>query len=189
MPLRSLRRFSRRLGIVGVHGDLVEERVDRLAQAREGPHRALEILVLDGGARFLTGRLEGHRERSFLGGARARSRSRSGASVEGAPVLLLLDAQDVGGTAIAGEQVLAVLGVEETAERFDAATTEKRQLCPRTSESRRHRVEEIVARALVAQLDPQPLVDEVQKAVVVLGQLRRVRRAFAKRAKIASTTK
>ena len=45
----------------------------------------------------------------------------SGAVVVGLRVLLLLDAQDVGGAAIAGEEVPAVLGVEEAPERLDAA--------------------------------------------------------------------
>ena len=40
-------------------------------------------------------------------------------------VLLLLGLEDVGGAAIAGEQVLAVLGVEEAAERGDATGDEQ----------------------------------------------------------------
>ncbi len=45
-----------------------------------------------------------------------------GGVVEGAlPVLLLLGAQNVGGAAIADEEVRAVVGVEKFAERFDAA--------------------------------------------------------------------
>ena len=72
-------------------------------------------------------------------------------------VLLLLGAQDVGGAAIAGEQVLAVVAVEQLAERLDAAHDHQQVVLAR---QREHRVDQIVPRALVAQVDFQAVGEE-----------------------------
>ena len=64
-------------------------------------------------------------------------------------VLLLLGAQDIGGAAVAGEQAFAVLGVEEAAERLDAAHDHQEIVLVRQGEDR---VDEVVAGAFVAQI-------------------------------------
>src|SRR5262249_48378379 len=66
-----------------------------------------------------------------------------------ARVLLLLDADDVGGALIAGEQILAVVGVEEFAQRLDAAHDEDEVVL---AFERGHGINEVVPRALLAQL-------------------------------------
>ena len=82
-----------------------------------------------------------------------------------AAVLLLLDADDVGGALIAGEQVLAVLGVEEFPQRLDAADDEQKIVL---AFQREHGVDEIVPRALLAELDFQAVGEETQQIVQVL---------------------
>ena len=72
-------------------------------------------------------------------------------------VLLLLGAQDVGGAAIAGEQILAVVAVEQRAERLDAADDHQQVVLAR---QREHRVDQIVPRALVAQIDLEAIGEE-----------------------------
>ena len=72
-------------------------------------------------------------------------------------VLLFLGAQDVGGAAIAGEQVLAVVAVEESPERLDAADDHQQIVL---AGQREHRVDEIVPRALVAQIDLEAVGEE-----------------------------
>ena len=85
-------------------------------------------------------------------------------------VLLLLDAEDVGGALVAGEQVLAVVGVEEFAERLDAADDQHEIVL---AFEREHRVDEIVTRALLAQLDLQA-VGEESAAVMTRIQSNRI---------------
>ena len=58
---------------------------------------------------------------------------------------------------VAGEQVLAVLGVEEFAERLDPADDEQEIVL---AFEREHGIDEIVARALLAQLDLQAVGEE-----------------------------
>ena len=59
----------------------------------------------------------------------------------------------------AGEQVLAVIGVEEFAERLDAADHHQEIVL---AAEREHGVDEIVARALLAELDFQAVGEEGQ---------------------------
>ncbi len=77
-------------------------------------------------------------------------------------VLLLLGAQDVGGAAIADEQVLAVVGVEEAPQRLDAAHDHQQVVL---AGQREHRVDQIVPRALVAQVDLQAVGEEGEEVV------------------------
>ena len=91
-------------------------------------------------------------------------------------VLLLLDAQDVGGALDAGEQVLAVVGVEEFAERLDAAHDHQQVVL---AAEREHGVDQIVPRALLAQLDLQAVGEESEQ---VRTGARISSRAFAKAA-------
>ena len=72
-------------------------------------------------------------------------------------ILLFLGSQDVGGAAIAGEQVLAVLGFEQFSERLDPADDHEQIVLPR---QREHRVDEIVPRALFAEVDFQAVGEE-----------------------------
>ena len=72
-------------------------------------------------------------------------------------VLLLLDADDVGRALVAGEQVLAVLGVEEFSQRLDAADDEEKIVL---AFEREHRIDEIVPRALLAELHFQAVGEE-----------------------------
>ena len=80
-------------------------------------------------------------------------------------VLLLLDADDVGRALVAGEQVIAVLGVEEFSQRLDAADDEKKIVL---AFEREHRIDQIVPRALLAELDFQTVGEESQEVCTML---------------------
>ena len=84
-------------------------------------------------------------------------------------VLLFLGAQDVGGAAIAGEQILAVLGFEQFSERLDPADDHEQIVLPR---QREHRVDQIVARAFFAEVDFQAIGEEGEE-VHRISDLRR----------------
>ena len=74
----------------------------------------------------------------------------------GLAVLLLLDGEDVGGALVAREQVLAVLGREELAERLDALHDEDEIVLA----EREHGVDQVVARALFAEVDFEAVGEE-----------------------------
>ncbi len=76
-------------------------------------------------------------------------------------ILLFLGPQDVGGAAIADEQVLAVLGVEQAPERLDPAHDHQKIVLARQGEDR---VDEIMPRALFAQVDFQAVGEEGEEA-------------------------
>ena len=61
---------------------------------------------------------------------------------------------------IAGEQVLAVLGVEEFAERLDAADDEEKIVL---AFEREDRIDQIVPRALLAELNFQAIGEESEQ--------------------------
>ena len=148
------------LGIVGVDGDLEEEFVDRRTQPRQRAHRALEVFAGDALRRFRARAGERGGERLLF---RQRERARVVRFGEGAfAVLLLLGAQDVGGAAIAGEQVLAVVAVEQFAR---APRRGARSSADRPGPAREHRVDQIVPRALVAQIDFQAVGEEGEEIV------------------------
>ena len=65
--------------------------------------------------------------------------------------------EDVGRALGAGEQILAVVGVEEFAERLDAADDQHEVVL---ACEREHRIDEIVPRALLAELDLQAVGEE-----------------------------
>ena len=65
--------------------------------------------------------------------------------------------KDVAGALGAREQVLAVVGVEELAERLDAADDHQEIVL---AAEREHGIDEIVTRALVAELDFQAVGEE-----------------------------
>ena len=97
------------------------------------------------------------RQRFFLG---LLVKLRIGRAGIFAHVLLLLDADDVGRALVAGEQIFAVLGVEEFSERLDAADDEKEIVL---AFERKHGVDEIVPRTLLAELDFQAIGEESQQ--------------------------
>ena len=75
----------------------------------------------------------------------------------GGVVLLLLDAEDVRRALGAGEEIFAVVGVEEFAQRLDAADDQHEIVL---AGQREHGIDEIVARALLAELDLQAIGEE-----------------------------
>ena len=157
--MSSFRRFSRTFGIVVVDLDLVEERIDRRTQFRHRGHGGGEIFFRDGGAGFGLHLIDGLGEGLLLIEAVERGIRRA---VEWLAVLLLLDAENVCGALGAGEQVLAVVGIEEFAERFDAADDHQEIVLAFKSE---YGIDEVVARALLAKLDFQAIGEERKKIV------------------------
>ncbi len=147
--------------IFAIDRHLVEEGIDGRAQTRERLHGGFEILS---SATAWMAAVAAARS------AAARSRSSSATKIvrreslqirggfRGAR-LLLFGAQNIGGAAIAGEKIGAVVGVEETAERFDAANDEKQIVLFTETEDR---IDQIMPRALVAQIDLQPIGEEGQ---------------------------
>ena len=97
------------------------EGIDVRAQLRHGAHGGLEVLARDSRARLRPGGIDHPRQRPFFVLAIERG---IGAPGIFARVALLLDADDAGRALVAGEQIPAVLGVEETSERLDAAQDE-----------------------------------------------------------------
>ncbi len=72
-------------------------------------------------------------------------------------VLFLLDANDVGRALIASEQVLAVFGIEEFSQCLDAADDEQEIVLTFQCE---YRIDQIVPRALLAELDFEAIGEE-----------------------------
>src|SRR6202008_35382 len=72
-------------------------------------------------------------------------------------VLLLLDLEDVGSALDAGEKVLAIIAVEELGESLDALDDHQEIVL---SAKRKDRIDEVMAQALVAQIDLQAIGEE-----------------------------
>ena len=72
-------------------------------------------------------------------------------------VLLLLDAEDVDGALGAGEQIGAVFGLEEFAQRFDARDDHQEVVL---AAEREHRIDQIVPRALLREMDLEAVGEE-----------------------------
>ena len=84
-------------------------------------------------------------------------------------VLLLLDGEDVGAALDAREQVRAVVGLQELAQRFDALHDQREVVL---SAEREHGVDEVGTCALLAKVDLQPVSEEaeqIQRLAVHLG--------------------
>ena len=79
--------------------------------------------------------------------------------------LLLLCLEDVGGAAIAGEEVLAVVGIEEGAQGLDAAHDHQQIVLAGQGE---HGVDEVMAGALVAQVDFEAVGEEGEEVATQL---------------------
>ena len=75
-------------------------------------------------------------------------------------VLLLLDAKNVGRALGAGEEALAVFGVEEFAERFDAADDQQEIVLAFEC---KYRIDKVVPRTLLAKLNLQAVGEESDK--------------------------
>ena len=78
------------------------------------------------------------------------------------PCPFLLDAQDIRRALDAGQQIFAVVGIEEFAERLDAANDHQQIVL---AFEREHGIDEIVPRALLAQLDFQTIGEEGQQVL------------------------
>ena len=126
ISLSSRSRFSR-IGLSSTFTVTLSKNASTGPQLRHRGHGGGEVFLGDGGGGFRLGGVDRLRQRPFLVLAVERG---VGLADIFAGVLLLLDAQDVGGALGAGEQVLAVLGVEEFAERLDAADDEQRSSWP-----------------------------------------------------------
>src|SRR5882672_4609647 len=133
--------------IVVVDLDLVEECIDRRTQFRHRAHRTRKIFFCDSSAGFRLHLIDSLRQRLLLIEGIQRGIRRT---VIGLAVFLLFDAENIGGALGARQQVLAVVGVEEFAQRLDA-TDDKKEIV--LAFERKHSVDEIVARALLAELD------------------------------------
>src|SRR5262249_25515876 len=140
--------------VVDVDRDLVEEGIDRGPQFRHRHERDGEVFPYDGLPRVGLGDADRGGERLLLGGPIEFG---GGRARIGRAVLLLLDADDVDRTLVAGEQVLAIVGVEEFAQRLDAADDQDEIVLALEG---KHGVDEVVPRALIAQLDLHPVVEE-----------------------------
>ena len=123
-------------------------------QPRHGAHGGLEVLRGDGARGLGLGDIDRLRQRLFLG---QRVQLRIGRAGIFAIVPFLLDADDVGRALVTREQVIAVLGVEEFSQRLDAADNEQKIVLTFESE---HRIDQIVPRALLAELDFQAVGEE-----------------------------
>ena len=92
------------------------------AQLRHRAHGGGEILPRHGRSGFGGGGVDGTRQFPLLGLAIEFGGRLAGLFGLVAP---LLNAQNVGGALVAGEEIFSVLGVEEFAKRFDAADDEE----------------------------------------------------------------
>ena len=155
--------FKAQIGLIGdIHCDLLEESVDRRAQAGEGLHRAGEILALQGGLHQALDLGQGAGNGLLFGLFQQCGIGRTGDLRRERLVLLLLGANDVGGAAVGGEQVLAGFGAEERLHRLDAGQQAHEIVL---AAQREHRVDHVVAHALLAHLDLQALGEEGHQIV------------------------
>src|SRR6185295_1335920 len=147
------------LFLVGAVGDidrhLVEEGIDMRAKPSHGAHGGFEVLARNRSARLIPRDIDGLGERPlFVLAVKCRIRLLG----IGTSVFFLLDAKDVGGTLVAGEKILSVLGVEKLAQRLDPA--DDRDNTGRPASKMKDRVDQIVPRTLLAQLHFQPPIEK-----------------------------
>ncbi len=144
-------------GVVSVDRHLVEEGVDRRAQLGERAHRTGEVFDVERGDGVGL-HLENRRgERLLLVGLQQR-----GVDVTGVArlVLLLLDGEDVLCALDAGQQVSAVVGLQELGQSLDALDDEGEVVL---AGQREDGVDQVMPRALVPQVDLQPLGEEPEE--------------------------
>src|SRR5664280_489107 len=104
--------------VVHIDGDFFEESIDARAQFRHGAHGGGKVFLGDGGGGVLLGDVDRFGQRLFFRRRETLGIRRASVALV---VLLLLDAQDVRGALDARQQVLAVVSIEEFAERRDPA--------------------------------------------------------------------
>ena len=85
---------------------------------------------------------------------------------EGLAVLLLLDLEDIGGALVAGQQIGAVIGLEEGLQRLDPRHQPHQIVL---MAEREHRVDQVVADALFLQRDFQAVGEEIQNMISILS--------------------
>ena len=118
ISLSSLSRFSRS-GLSSTLTVTLSKKASTWGRKlRHGAHGGFEILRRDRARRLGLGDYRSPAPASF---PRQRVELRIGRAGIFAIVPLFLDADDVGRALVAGEQVLAVLGIEEFSQRLDAA--------------------------------------------------------------------
>src|SRR5215831_3899502 len=150
-------------GAVGnIDGHLLEESVDVRTELRHRTHRGLVVLSLDGGGCFRPDGVNRPCQRLFLLLAIAPLIGSIDISM---PVLLLLDADDIGRALVAREQIPSVLGIEEFSKGLDP-THDRNNTCLPTH--MKNGVYKIVPRSFVAQLHFEPLLKKVLKAIPCL---------------------
>ncbi len=137
--------------ILDIDRDLVEEGIDRGPELRHGGHCCGEILARHGSRRALLGGFDGRSERPFFG-LTVELRIRRPDVLP--PVSLLLDADDVGGSLVAGEQIPAVVRIQEAPQSVHPADDQHEIVLAAQCE---HGINQIVARTLVAELDFEPI--------------------------------
>ena len=142
--------FAQRGG-VGVDDHLVEKGIDRRAQLGQRPHRAGEVFHVERGDGVGLHLVDGGGEGLLL--LRLQQRGVDVADVAYL-VLLLLDGEDVLRALDAGQQVGAVVGLQELGQRLDALDDERQVVL---AGQREDGVDQVVTRALVLQVDFQPL--------------------------------
>ena len=158
--LSNLSRLRRRAGSSALTVTSRKKASTGARKAAKRPHRALEILAAHALARRRARCCKNVGEVLFRRQREQRrivlARERAGA------VLSLLGAQDVGGAAIAGQKILSVLAVEQAPERLDPPDDHEQVVL---AGQREHRVDEIVPRALLAQVDFETVGEEGEEVV------------------------
>src|ERR1017187_235535 len=140
--------------VVHVDVDLVKKSVDEGPQPRQVAHCAFEVFGFYRTFRRYFGPTYLVCERLFFGKLiKVSDRSTGVVRV----VLLLFDAQDVGGALDPGEQVLAVVAIEEFPERRDAAHDHEQIVLAFECE---HGIHKVMPRALLAQLHLEAVREE-----------------------------
>src|SRR5262245_47807332 len=146
-----------------VDRDLVEESVDMGTKLGHGTHRGFKVLTRDRSGCFRLARLDCACQRTLLVLA---IEGRVGLPDIFPRVALLFDADDVGGPLVAGKQILAVLGVEESSQRLDTAD-DRNHACLGAAQMK-NGVDQIVPRSLIAQLHFEPLLEKLLKVVACI---------------------
>src|SRR6266542_3912202 len=145
--------------ILDIDRDLVEEGIDRGPELRHGGHCCGEILARHGSRRALLGGFDGRSERPFFG-LTVELRIRRPDVLP--PVPLLLDANDVGGALVAGEQIPAVVRIQEAPQSVHPADDQHEIVLAAQCE---HGINQIVARALLAKLNLQAIREEYEQVI------------------------
>src|SRR5262245_28264847 len=127
-------------------------------QLRHSAHGGSKILGLHRALRFLLGNVNRLGKRPFLILTIVR---RIGATDILSPVLLLLDTDDVGCTLVAGEEILAIVAIEEFTQSLNAAHDEQEIIL---AFEREDSIDKVVPSALLAQLDLEAIGYEIANA-------------------------